>query len=131
MISSAADAGIYNKNNNNLLISVEAYDAAVTNINNYNVNLKTAKIVIKPVDIDSSSITVNFDNPLTYNAYPQRPDKLASFSVVYTTATGTQFVLDSLDYEVTGDFVKDVCPVDSQTLTITGKGNYQGTRTVN
>lgn len=131
MISGAADAGIYNKNNNNLLISVEAYDAAVTNINNYNVNLKTAKIVIKPVDIDSNSITINFDNPLTYNAYPQRPDKLASFSVVYTTATGIQFVLDSFDYEVTGDFVKDVCPVDSQTLTITGKGNYQGTRTVN
>ena len=89
----------------------------------------TQTFVINKRDISDADINITGVNTeYTYNRFAQKPVPTVTDTEVLTQGTNT-VLKETTDYTLT--YTQDSTNVGSKTITITGQGNYGGTRDVN
>lgn len=108
-------------------------------IDNGDVVKKEVTVTVKPADLSNAELTIRGEDELAYDPYSSNKDSGIVRRIVFDLWYNNKYLtvqsdepwmepIDASDYTVTGH--KGVKDAGTYTLTVTGQGNYTGTKSI-
>ena len=108
-------------------------------IDNGDVVKKEVTVTVKPADLSNAELTISGEDELAYDPYSSDKDSGLERRIVFDLWYNNKYLtvqstepwmepIDASDYTVTGH--KGVKDAGTYTLTVTGQGNYTGTKSI-